>query len=167
MLKYRTPEEKKEADLARARRYKEAHYEELREKQRLYREKLRAANGAAVNAEIRAWRLANPEAAHAIERRKHLKRTYDLSMEEYEAMHTAQGGVCAICGQPEVAVIKGRRARLAVDHPKGTKLRRALLCRMHNQGIGMFNHDPRLLRAAADYLEKYNAEALQLAQHQG
>src|SRR5580700_7986040 len=33
--------------------------------------------------------------------RMQLKRNYALSLEEFERLETAQGGLCAICGKPE------------------------------------------------------------------
>jgi len=80
-------------------------------------------------------------------------RTYGLTRDQYEAMLDAQGGVCALCKRP-ARKIGG--FILDVDHDHVTGKVRSLLCRLCNIGIGHFHEDPTLLRAAAEYLEKYD-----------
>lgn len=75
---------------------------------------------------------------------------YGLTAEAYEAMLAAQGGVCAICGGVDA---KGRR--LSVDHDHESGVVRALLCGGCNVALGFMRDDPTLLRAAADYLERF------------
>lgn len=76
-----------------------------------------------------------------------LAKFYGVTIERFDAMLAAQHGVCAICGLPP------RKKQLGVDHCHETGLVRALLCSSCNVGIGNLQDDPRLLRAAADYLE--------------
>lgn len=82
-----------------------------------------------------------------------LNRIYGLTADEYESMLLSQGGGCAVCGERP----KENR-RLAVDHCHFDSTNRGLLCDKHNMGIGQFQDSPRLLRAAADYIEKHMAE---------
>lgn len=86
-----------------------------------------------------------------------LKRRFGISYNEYAQQLQAQGGVCAICKQPETAIdSRTGKARLpAVDHNHETKLVRGLLCSSCNLGLGYFNDTPALLRAAAGYLEEH------------
>ncbi|WP_245627891.1 endonuclease VII domain-containing protein [Actinomadura oligospora] len=73
--------------------------------------------------------------------------TYGLERGEYDQLLAAQGGVCAICGQP-------RAQRLSVDHCHKAGYVRGLLCRMCNGRLLTAARDrPEVLRAAADYLE--------------
>lgn len=59
----------------------------------------------------------------------------------------SNGVACEICGSPaEVA-----------DHCHNTKKWRAPLCGMCNSGLGFFEDNPGLLRAAADYVERFSA----------
>lgn len=80
-----------------------------------------------------------------------LKKEYGITLAEYEAMLTEQGGVCFICGKSE-----SDWGSLAVDHCHKTGKIRKLLCFSCNTSIGKFNDDPALLRKAADYLEAHH-----------
>ena len=96
-------------------------------------------------------------------RQKGLKQNHGISLEQYNAMHEAQGGVCAICGRPETKTGGVNRSlmALAVDHCYKTRQSgksngiRGLLCSACNIGLGKFDDDAELLRKAAAYLEKY------------
>lgn len=72
-----------------------------------------------------------------------------MTVAEYDAMAEAQGGVCAICGQPPPD-----GERLHVDHDHKTMKRRGLLCRSCNNGLGLLDDNPDRLRTAADYIER-------------
>lgn len=92
-----------------------------------------------------------------------------LTVERYEAMLEAQGGVCALNGcDASVGESDGRR--LAVDHDRrccpgryscGNCIR-GLLCGAHNTGIGKFGDDVDALRAAIEYLERYEMKSRHL-----
>jgi hypothetical protein len=100
-----------------------------------------------------------------------------LSTEDYWAMWTAQGGVCAICEMPETKISWRTKEvqRLTIDHDHNCcpgnrscgKCVRGLLCDKCNMGIGRFADDVRLLRAALLYLEKYDIIELPTAQDEG
>ena len=91
------------------------------------------------------------------QKRVNLKR-YGITLEEYELMHSAQGGVCAICEKPETARNpKGGVKSLAVDHCHTTGRVRALLCQNCNRGIGHLQESPELLSAASQYLAAHAA----------
>lgn len=87
-------------------------------------------------------------------RDRHLRRKYGLSSAEYEQMLVAQSGLCAICREPETYVGRHGTPKLAVDHDHQTGVVRGLLCWNCNVTIGKMGDDPKLLRAAADYLER-------------
>lgn len=79
-----------------------------------------------------------------------MKKKYGLSLEQYEAMLAAQGGVCAVCGEPPA---DGKR--LAVDHDHTTGRVRSLLDDRCNVAIGMALDSPERLRSLADYLDSH------------
>ena len=90
--------------------------------------------------------------------KRHLKLTYGLTVEAYNAMVRAQGGLCAICVGPPTRTPRGTY-RLVVDHRHSTGAVRSLLCGNCNVAIGHMRENPSLLRRAADYLEKHGVEA--------
>lgn len=64
------------------------------------------------------------------------QRKYGISIADYDSLHAAQKGVCAICQDP---ARKGSHAgRLDVDHCHATGKVRGLLCRQCNQALGAF-----------------------------
>lgn len=80
---------------------------------------------------------------------RYLRRTYKITGAKHEQMMSDQRGRCAICGKRSSS---GRR--LAVDHDHRTGEVRGLLCFKCNVGIGSFNDDTSLLRAASVYLTR-------------
>jgi len=95
----------------------------------------------------RDWATANRDRVRAKYRKHDLKRTFGITVEQYDEMLRRQKGVCAICQKP---CKSGRR--LAVDHDHATGRVRALLCSNCNRGIGCFHDDPQMLEAAIRYL---------------
>jgi Recombination endonuclease VII len=100
------------------------------------------------------YRANNPERF----RDKELRRRSGISAEEYDTKLAVQNGLCAICGNPEVRLnpLTQEPRALAVDHCHKTGKIRGLLCSDHNTGLGLFNDDIALLRAAIVYLESHN-----------
>lgn len=77
-----------------------------------------------------------------------MRRRYGISKAKYDALFTAQGGLCAIC---RAACTTGRS--LAVDHDHKTGRVRGLLCANCNFGLGKFRDSSALLSAAINYLD--------------
>jgi hypothetical protein len=79
---------------------------------------------------------------------------YQLTAQDYAALHVAQGGVCAICRRAT-----GRTRALSVDHDHAAEAAggvrasvRGLLCRPCNDLLGHVRDDPTVLLRAAGYL---------------
>lgn len=68
-----------------------------------------------------------------------------------EAAKFRSSAKCDICGREKDP--GGRFNNWHIDHEHGTKKVRGLLCAYCNTVLGLMNHDPARLRAAADYLE--------------
>lgn len=78
-----------------------------------------------------------------------LRRTYGITLDEYEAMAASQGGVCAICRRPSQIA-----RSLTVDHCHETGRVRGLLCHNCNLGIGHFRDCSEALTSAITYLKE-------------
>lgn len=72
-----------------------------------------------------------------------LKKLYGISVEQFDAMLAAQGGLCAICRT---------RPATDTDHSHVSGMVRGILCTRCNLGIGQFAEDPMILKNAIDYL---------------
>lgn len=73
----------------------------------------------------------------------------------YDTLFEQQGGVCAICHQPEQRKVQGVTCALCVDHNHETGKVRGLLCAACNQAVGLMRENAERLRAAASYLDTH------------
>jgi hypothetical protein len=96
----------------------------------------------------RRWRLRHPETVRVQRRARYIKQLYNLSTVQYNAMLTAQGGVCAICGDPP------SYRRLDIDHDHKDGSIRGLLCPCCNNALGMLRDRWVLALRAAKYLRR-------------
>jgi RNA polymerase subunit RPABC4/transcription elongation factor Spt4 len=100
----------------------------------------------------RDWYLRNMEREKARSRAKLLRRVYDISPEQYEALFVAQAGRCAICRchQTEQKTPRwGVKRRLDVDHSHKTGRVRGLLCATCNRTLGRLENNGWLTPALA------------------
>ena len=82
-------------------------------------------------------------------RNNHLKRKYDMTLEEFEQKFISQGGKCKICKEES-------KKRLHVDHNHVTGQVRGLLFSNCNTGLGLFQDSFEVLEHAVLYLKEYN-----------
>ena len=94
----------------------------------------------------REFRASNPD--HWVWRR------YGITMAEWRAMFTAQGGRCAICGRADP---HGRG--WSTDHDHATGQVRGILCHPCNAGLGHYGDNPDMLTRAARYLRLFKPKA--------
>lgn len=102
----------------------------------------------------RRARGVRQKAPDAVQTRRHnLVKHYGLTPAEYDAMLAEQGGVCAICRQPETQRGPNGEVRpLSVDHDHATGEICGLCCSRCNTGLGWFRDDPALMAEALAYL---------------
>jgi hypothetical protein len=77
-----------------------------------------------------------------------LSRRYNLSLATYEALLQGCNYSCMICGKS-----RDEGAVLCVEHCNETSKTRGITCNFCNLAISYLDHDPKLLRKAAEYLE--------------
>ena len=108
--------------------------------QRAYREN----NRKEYNARAREYHHKHKDR----QRNGKLKSNYNMTLEQKQKLYLNQNGCCLICKR-SVGFNK-----ICVDHCHKTTKVRALLCNKCNLGIGLLNHDPKILISAANYLER-------------
>ncbi len=149
--KCKGPKTSKDARCLPCRRARQrAHYAKNRDRIRTYQQKHRAKDRAKVNTYAREWRAKNYAHRQDLERRY----KFGLPLGVYAAMLRAQGGVCAVCRQPERAKRNRKAKALAVDHDHDTGAVRGLLCSRCNIAIGLLDDSQARLIDAARYLAK-------------
>lgn len=134
-----TPQER---DRARKAAWQKLHAEEVRAHQAEYRKRpeareLMRQRGLRHRAKLTTW-----------DRRiRNLRGKYKLTVEQFNAMMSAQNGKCAICGE-----VFGLWCMPAVDHCHTTGKVRGILCGFCNRMLGTANDDPEQLSSAIAYL---------------
>lgn len=100
----------------------------------------------------REWRRRNPDRT----KNYHMRRSFGITLDDYNAMAEAQGHVCAICGRPETSKGQNGTAQdLAVDHCHDGGKIRGLLCSFCNRGLGFFEDDIDRIKSAIRYVRKH------------
>lgn len=82
------------------------------------------------------------------DRDRKLRKTFGISLEQYNRMFFEQDCRCAVCGKTE----QENGKRLAVDHCHKTGKIRKLLCHHCNCALGMVNDNKDTLAALISYL---------------
>lgn len=97
------------------------------------------------------WRKWQKNNGHRV-RASRLLSEYGITQSDWDVLHAAQNGSCAICGA--TGGWRANAGRLVVDHCHNTNQVRGLLCPSCNRGLGQFEDDPERLRQAARYIEE-------------
>jgi hypothetical protein len=88
-------------------------------------------------------------------RDSYLRRTYGITLVDYQRMLDSQHGGCFGCGK----TVQEEGIWLAVDHNHETSEVRGVLCRACNVTLGFARDTPATLRKLADYLERLDKVA--------
>jgi hypothetical protein len=117
-----------------------------------------------IKASVKRWQQENAEHLNAYRRKRnatrrqeiregHLRRKFGITLADYDAMLSAQGGGCAICGRPPA---EGKS--LHVDHDHETGVVRGLLCFTCNGAIGMLSESEETIARALSYVSMSGAD---------
>jgi hypothetical protein len=102
--------------------------------------------------QARHRRKVGPQPYRDAWRKWDLKKRFGITPEDYDQLLAAQNNCCAICKSP---TSKSRISRFHLDHNHVTGKLRGLLCSHCNVALGMAEENPMLLRAMAEYIEKF------------
>lgn len=91
------------------------------------------------------WIARNRERFNASNRKWYLRERYNLTVEQYQELYDAQGGMCALCRKAK---------KLGVDPDHETGRVRGLLCNGCNAALGNLGDTPEGLQGALDYLRR-------------
>jgi hypothetical protein len=108
------------------------------------------ASNAATRRRLLAKKQADPLAFKAEAKKWHLKHKYGITPELKELFIISQNFECAIC-KVRMEDVNGNQ--WATDHSHSGGYVRGMLCKPCNSAIGLLKDDPKILRAAAEYLE--------------
>lgn len=103
----------------------------------------------------RSWRERNPGKGEFASWRSLIKGKYGITPEIFQNMLDKQNGVCVICGSGQ---LRNKTNRLCIDHIKGTKIVRGLLCDLCNKGLGHFKENIDIMNNAISYLRKHECQ---------
>lgn len=98
-------------------------------------------------ARVRQWHKDHPRRV----RGHQIKYRYGITIDQYDAMISDQGGICAICGTSDPETKHGN---FYVDHCHATGAVRGLLCRVCNWLVGAAKDDVYILQTAIAYLQR-------------
>lgn len=112
------------------------------------------ANKAAYIKRSAVWKKNNPKRHAEILRKYWLKKTYGLTVQQYDNILAEQNNSCAIC-----EVEHTEEKRLAVDHNHDTGEVRGLLCYDCNRNLIGNRTEPGIFIKAANYLSGFAGKA--------
>lgn len=105
-------------------------------------------------AAARKRRIDDPDLAREKRWKHSLWTLYRIRADDYWRLWAQQGGVCAICKQPNLNA-SGGEEKLCVDHDHESGEVRGLLCATDNLAIGQLKDSPERCYSAGAYLEEW------------
>ncbi len=120
------------------------YYQNNKEKQLVLSRAWYQRNKAKCRVAGKAWQERNPTKIDNYR----LLRQYGITLDEYNAMHISQGGLCAICNtQPK---------KLCVDHDHATGRVRKLLCHKCNLAVAWIEQGTGMMDKANKYIREHS-----------
>jgi hypothetical protein len=97
---------------------------------------------------------SNPQEVSDYYRDWHLRKKYNLTLEEFTLLSESQNNLCAICENPEKS-----HKNLVVDHNHNTGEVRGLICSSCNKALGHAKDSKALLEKMITYLDERGSYA--------
>lgn len=107
---------------------------------------------------IRAKGAENWDEHRKAYRNRYYKKTYGITLEDFEKIFKDQGCKCAICLCDLDIDLESKKAHL--DHNHATGQIRQILCVRCNKGIGYLQEDLIIMESAIEYLKKHSEEVI-------
>lgn len=85
-----------------------------------------------------------------IKKNQDLKKSYKITLDDYNRMLAEQGESCKICSTHQNQL----KRRLCVDHDHATGKVRGLLCDTCNRSLGLLKDNIEVMKKAVKYLEE-------------
>lgn len=124
--------------------------QDQRDRHREYRRTWAVKNQARLT-ELQATRRAKDPEYHTWQSyNNHLWKKYRIRWDDYEEICRRQDNKCGICGEP----LSFEPKRPAIDHDHDSGRIRGILCDACNKGLGHFQDNVQIVRAALAYLER-------------
>lgn len=120
-----------------------------KEKQKETRKEYQERNRKKITEQHKDWKLRNWERHTNYMKCYNLKKSYNLTLEEYEEILKKQEYKCKICK----ADIKGRK-KAQIEHNHKTNKVRGILCVRCNTAIGLFKENIETMKLAIEYLQQ-------------
>lgn len=100
------------------------------------------------------WKERTPDPARQREfwRDRTLRKTYKITLDDYNRIFASQNKCCAVCETPTPT----GRGDWHIDHDHDSGKVRGILCHLCNMMLGTARDKPRILRAGAEYLIRTN-----------
>lgn len=115
---------------------------------REYGKQYRIKNKEVIKEKKKIYHLEKPH----IKRRSHLKKEFNMSLEDYALMLKSQNNCCKICGIDNVN--NSQHKHLHIDHDHSTGKIRGLLCSKCNTLLGSCKDNIEILKNAIGYLNE-------------
>ena len=115
-------------------------------KGREYNAKWRAANPEKCRAYSRKWYALRPDRQQTA----HLRRKYNLTIQQRQSLLDTQGGKCASCGG---TLFGGQQTH--IDHNHQTGQVRGILCHGCNTALGLLGESVERIYALASYVQRW------------
>jgi Recombination endonuclease VII len=135
----------------RKKAYERDRYQKNREAVLARNKAWNSANPAKIKDKTQKWRAQNPERAAYTGRANHLRKTYGLTPEDWDALFLSQGQCCAICR----TTTPGDKRNWHTDHDHETSKVRGILCANCNRIVHKLA-TPEVLQRAAEYVRSHH-----------